>query len=509
MQIPTRLRDADFIESLIFWLLLGSLCLLYLWPIWQFRYLPVLDLPVHLQMASAIHNLHDPSFAFDRYFEMREGLLPYWTTYGVVNLLAYLMPIDAALKALLSLIALGIVGAVLLCLRAFGRSRFLVFFSLPLIYDVNATYGYFAFRLSVVLCLICLALLRLNLTRPRLWRELLLAAAAVATYFTHAHGFALLTFLGLWVLALGGGGWKATLRSAAAAIPALALSAQWYFSALFSGGEGGKVHTPHLPLIRLMELVPHRLLNSITDNSDEVIALGMFVCWVGMLAISPRPAGHKGIRATLTDYLPLLLMLLMLVAYFAVPNKILTPTTRIYGINYRFLLVIALLATLVPRLRIRRWRMLTILPVVLLCIFYGRLVHREYQGFNQRYKAFDQVVTAMKPGKRVLAYTYNTRDPRFTVPLLGHFVGYYHGRKGGVPSSGHTFGTYRYMPVKLKKPQDLPEPNYRGPNNWAWLGPRYDYFLIADQPGSKRSPFPLASLRLVAEGGPWRVYEKR
>jgi hypothetical protein len=200
--------------------------------------------------------------------------------------------------------------------------------------------------------------------------------------------------------------------------------------------------------------------------------------------------------------------MLMLVAYFAVPNQILTPNARIYGINYRFLLVLGLLATLVPRLQLSRWRALAMLPAAAVALYYAQVIHTEYSGFNARTIGFDRVVAGMQPGKRVVAYTYNTRDPRFTVPMLGHFVGYYHARKGGGPSVSHTFATYRYMPVKLKDPGQHPEPNYFGPQNWPLLAARYDYFLVCDHPGSRRSPFPLQELKLVAEGGPWRVYEK-
>jgi hypothetical protein len=508
------------VEDAVFLALLATCAALYLAPLWTARYLPVLDLPTHLQMASALHNLGNPALGIAPFFELRGGLLPYWTYYGLVDLLAYVLPIDEANRVVLSLIALGLVGGLLLALRGFGRSRWLVFLALPFIYDVNHTYGYFAFRLSVFLGLAGLGLLRADLDRPRTWRELLLAAVALLVFFAHAHGFAVLAVLAAATILLASPSLRSAVRGALALVPALGLSAGWYLAALFARPEGlpggpagpsGPVQTPFIPLIRLMELIPHRILNSFEDVRDEAVALVLLVTLAGLVAASPRPRPdpeRRGVRALLAGHLPEILTGLMFVAYFAVPNQILTPTQRIYGINYRFLLVVCLLATLVPRVDLRGWRALGVLPAVLASIYFALFVGREYRGFDKRVRGFDRVVEAMRPARRVMAFAYDTRDPRFTVPMLGHFVGYYCARKGGAPSEAHTFATYEYMPLKLRRPGVLPEPNYGGPQNWPLLASRYDYYLIADREGSRRAPFDLRLVRLVAEGGPFRVYEK-
>jgi hypothetical protein len=418
------------------------------------------------------------------------------------------VPIDAANTVLLSAIALGLVGAVLLALRAFRRSPWLVFLAFPLIYDVNNTYGYFAFRLSVVLALVTLAVLRLDLRRPRLWREALLAGLAILAFFTHAHGFAILVILALVVVGLCSSRPSAAARAVAAGLPAVALAAWWYIPALFGGAADAKIHAPHLPLIRLMELVPHRALNSFKADGDEIVALGLLLTWAGLVLASPRPEA-EGWRARLAAHAPELLAGLMLVAYFAVPNQLITPTQRIYGINYRLLLVVCVLAVLVPRIDLRRWRLVAVLPVVALALWFGLIVHEEYERFHERYRVFDEVVAAMEPGRKVMAYTYQTWDPHFTVPMLGHFVGYYHARKGGAPSAAHTFATYAYMPVKLKHPRRHPEPRRRGPLNWRRLRSTYDYFLVGDSFKSHRTPFNTRGLRLVVEAGLWQVWEKQ
>jgi hypothetical protein len=294
-------------------------------------------------------------------------------------------------------------------------------------------------------------------------------------------------------------------------LPALALSAHWYLSAMLAKGPtGGKISTPFLPLIRLMELVPHRILNSFADGRDELVALCLALLWAALLVSSPRPAlpdGARGVRRLLGSYALEIAAGLMVVAYFAVPSQLLTPTQQIFGINYRFLLVICVLAVALPRLELRRWRALAVAPAVLLAGYFALVVLAEYRGFDQRCRPFDRVIAAMARGKRVLAFNYETWDARFTLPTLGHFVGYYAALKDGVTSYDHSGTQYNYIPVRMRDERALPTPNYPGPLNMGVFGARYDYFLIADRPGSRRAPFDLRQMRLVVEAGLWRVYE--
>jgi hypothetical protein len=509
------------LETILFWSALALLLGLYLAPLWSVRYLPSLDLPMHLSLAAAYHDVGDGATLASRVYESRGSITPYLGFYALTGALAHLMPILAALKLVIALTALGLVGATLLALSAFGRSRWLVFLSLPLLWDVNASYGYFPFRLSVALAIAGLALARRDLDGPSLRRELALGAIAVLTYLTHAHGFALLCLLWGLTVVLGAPRLRVLFRALAPLLPALLLSTSWYLSALFAAGPRGQTGTRivMLPLIRLMELIPHRLLNSLADGRDELVALGIALAWGALIAVSPRPplaAWAEGAgrfaraRARLAGHTLELATGLMVILYFVTPNQLLTPTQQLFGMNYRFLIVICLLATMVPRVDLRGWRALGILPVLLLSAHFGLALLEEHRAFDARYRPhLDRVIAAIPRGQRVMAFNYEVSDPRFTVPVLNHFVGYYTAQRDGVSQVNHTGTSYQYMPVKLRDERALPTPPFPGPVPMAIFMPRYDYFLIQDRPGSRRAPFDLRPLRLVVEAGPWRVYGKR
>lgn len=508
------------LESILFHGLLALLLGLYLAPLVAARYLPSLDLPMHLSLASAYHDVGDASTFASRVYEPRGSLTPYLGFYALTGALAHLVPILTALKLVIALSALALVGSTLLALSAFGRSRWLVFLTLPLLWDVNASYGYFPFRLSVAFALLGLALARRDLDEPRLGRELALGAVGVLTYLTHAHGFALLCVLWGLTVALGAPRLRVFLRALAPLLPALVLSAGWYLAALLAAGPRGETGTRvvMLPLIRLMELVPHRVLNSLSDGRDELVALGIALSWAGLLVASPRPAlpawaGNGRIaraRAHLAGHLPELATGLMVILYFAVPNQLLTPTQQLFGMNYRFLIVICLLAALIPRVDLSGLRALAVAPALLLSAYFGLVVLEESRTFDARYRPhLDRVIAAIPRGQRVMAFNYEVSDPRFTVPVLNHFVGYVTAQRDGVSQVNHTGTSYQYMPVKLRDERAFPTPPFPGPVPMPLFGARYDYFLIQDRAGSRRAPFDLRPLRLVVEAGPWRVYAKR
>ena len=109
----------------------------------------------------------------------------------------------------------------------------------------------------------------------------------------------------------------------------------------------------------------------------------------------------------------------------------------------------------------------------------------------------------------MLAFSYEVLDPRFTVPVYPHLVGYYCALRDGVSSLDQSFTAYAYMPVKLRDERAHPVPPFPGPIDLRVFAARYDYILITDRPGSRRAPFDPRQRPLVVEAGPFRVYRLR
>ena len=71
-------------------LVLGAL------PLWVSRHLPMVDLPQHLHLISALHRLDDPTTLYPQLFAARHALTPYLGYYYLVSALNWLLPLEVA-----------------------------------------------------------------------------------------------------------------------------------------------------------------------------------------------------------------------------------------------------------------------------------------------------------------------------------------------------------------------------------------------------------------------------
>ncbi len=386
------------LEPLAFLLILSLLAVVYSLPLVLPTYLPMMDLPVHAQAMSIMGNMDDPAFGFSKYFEIRQGMLPYRTVYAVGGWLTAFTSAETAARLVLFLISCALMGGTYLCLKAFGRTPWLVVFAFPFIYDVNATYGYLAFRASVGLGLVLLALSRRELDQPRVWRFLVIDLLAVVLFFTHAHGFIIAaTVIFAMILCCSPSVYRG-FRLVLAGLPGDGCALYWIIPSM-----GLESTYKYLKVIRLMELVPHRLLNFYKGGLDEVISILIFGCLIALGFILRREERPRSLRAALAQHFPLLACALVIAAYFAFPNKVLNDVQPIYGINYRFLLPLALLLIIAPVGRARYLMPALIMIGIYVSVWFGLLTTREYVRFGKRAQVFDEIIAKIPMDRRVLS----------------------------------------------------------------------------------------------------------
>ena len=95
------------------------------------------------------------------------------------------------------------------------------------------------------------------------------------------------------------------------------------------------------------------------------------------------------------------------------------------------------------------------------------------------------------------------------MPVLLHFVSYYHAQKGGTPAVRDTFTEYAYYPLALKDPGQHLDHSHPDPLDLEQFGKLYDYVLVTDNRDEPERPFPRGALTLVANRGPWQLYAFR
>src|SRR5437867_11829085 len=105
----TRILDKTWRhrEGVAFW----GLALLYLAPVWAYRYIPTQDGPSHLDNAQILKELGSSAAGYEAYFEVRAEPIPNWTAHLLLAGMLYCVPALTAEQLLVSLYILGFAGA--------------------------------------------------------------------------------------------------------------------------------------------------------------------------------------------------------------------------------------------------------------------------------------------------------------------------------------------------------------------------------------------------------------
>ncbi|MFP5284841.1 MAG: hypothetical protein ACLGI9_03795, partial [Thermoanaerobaculia bacterium] len=193
-------------------------------PLWLIRYLPMVDYPQQLAVASILRYYGDPSRMLQQAYE--PALL---RPQGLFELLAaglaWLMPIHHAGKVVLALsLALVVPAAVALCRRA-GRPDWYALFALAVTYNHAFYWGFADNLLAYPVVLAGGALADRLFDRPRFgWREWLPLAACGLLFYT-IHLQFLLVFAGLvgWLAIARRSDWKLLALRLSSLVPGFVL----------------------------------------------------------------------------------------------------------------------------------------------------------------------------------------------------------------------------------------------------------------------------------------------
>ncbi len=467
-------------------------------PLWVGRYLPLLDLPQHLALATVFARHGDPAWMLFPYYEPQPGeLTPYWTHYLALGGLGRVMTVEAAARVLVTLYVAALPWAAMAAARGLGRPPALGLLAIPLALNGNLYYGFIAYCWGVVLLLLGLGLVARQMDVPRRGRAAGLAAVAAVLFFTHVQPFAFL-LLGAALLAPFGDApaWKRALRAWPLAPAAAGLFLPWLYLATTPGAERyfPPLDAPKAAYQGLGERadgLASAVAGSYLDGTDDGL-LGLWAVLLLLCAARPRdPAGVVPLRRAVV------LTAAALACYFALPVSI----QGQWNIAQRFAWLAALLLPLL--VEPARW-----LPagVVALAAATSANAAWHHARFDREAAPFDRALGAVPPGVRVLGLMYEPRgDVLAHWPYL-HFEQYAVVRGGGM--AAHSFSANPPLPVRLRVEARVPAPELWRPHEFVFAthARYFDYFLVRD-PGGLKDPLRLEDeVTEVFREGAWRVY---
>jgi hypothetical protein len=132
-------------------LFLTALIIIYLTPIWAFKYFPSQDGPAHINNANIIREYHERAL-FREYYVLNKDPVPNWFGHLVLAGLMYFMPALVAEKVLLSgyVILLPISVRYVLCAIR-PDAGFLTVLTFPFVYNFLLHMGFYNFAYSLAM----------------------------------------------------------------------------------------------------------------------------------------------------------------------------------------------------------------------------------------------------------------------------------------------------------------------------------------------------------------------
>ncbi|WP_437631546.1 hypothetical protein [Sorangium sp. So ce854] len=501
-------------------------------PLAVVRYPPMTDLPFHAAQTAVFRHYLDPAWHFREQFTLQPLAVPYMSMYALGALLMLVLPPVAAVKvaaaAMLALLPAGL--AVLF--HGLKRSPLLGALGLVVVWCNLTHWGFLNHMGALGLFAMVVGLTLLLVDRPSRGRQIALALALVALFFTHVFRFpfALAAVVGAAIVVF-----PATRRLRPIALPlapSLALFAVWL--AVRTDTLHAEPFAPALHWERLGE-IPSLLFTSFTDPAEaaaarraaRLVLAALLVCAAGAAARlagigaaaqpapspagaspapapspagaspapaplpagaspdpAPLPAGAAAQPAPLPDaeardrafarlaaLVPVACAAVFLGLFLTLPLQI-----GLWWYVYPREIVAALFLALgaFPDLPRSPWlKAPAVLAISAAALSLGAVVQDNYRRFDESTRDFEAIVARIPPAPRLLYLVFDHGgSTRTTTPFI-HLPAWVQATRGGWLS--FHFAVWDASPVAYRPRSEpgavVPPPT---PLRWEWTPERFD-----------------------------------
>ena len=446
-------------------------------PLWVGEHLPMVDLPQHLMLISALHRLHDPRTIYPQLFEIRPELTPYLGYYWLVSLLNWLVPLTVANKLFLSAYVVGMPLSLAFLLRSLGRPSWPALLAIPFAYGDSFAWGFINYVSAIPLGFLSCGLFVRAIADParrRLW-AILQGLVLVAVLLDHVQVFAFLgialPFLLLTTRAPEDGpklAWRARATAVLSTLPAVALFLAWVVIRIgepteVQAGAPWKAWGPLLSRQNLAfksfqqnlhDFIP-LLSSQLRDGSDRYgVWAAIAVAALGLVAgLALRGHAREG---HIERFRMLGLAVIAIALYVALPFDI---RGYMYYLNPRFAhLATPLALAAVPPLRprLRPFALGLSAAAALVCAVPLTL---GFAAFAREARPLDTLADHVPDGALVMGLIFDTGSQVVTHPVYLHAAALVARPHGG--ATNFTFALTPHSPLKYRA---TPPPTF--PSEW-------------------------------------------
>lgn len=407
-------------------------CLLCSLPVLLATYPPMVDVPQHAALISALKSmLFGGNWPFSELFEVK-AFTPYWLGYCIVMALSVPFGIVLAMKMVVAgALSLFVWTAARFCLRM-GVPSAWTWMLLVLPYGFAFQWGFLNFIVAAPFGFLFLTML-LDLKGRSDWRvSVRIAIWLHCLFFAHILITGFFCIIAMLLLASPWNGWKAWLRRCLPLFSVLPLTVVWLIVSLHGAPTAGDPIIWRIDAHRLVEFLP-ALVSAPDLKTGQLI--GLFMLCVPFLS------GAK-LKKSIFAYLPFVFY----VAWMGVFPHYLGGTFFTYQRFGIFGLPLYLLcfeaAQYDRRLSMMRPGLITIAAAMI-----------GWQGirvstFNAEVAGYRSVIEKAEPGKRMLMLAFNPVSQASEAPLMLHIAGWYQAEHAGLAE--FNFARFWVSPVQYK-----------------------------------------------------------
>lgn len=534
-------------DRALFWLAYLTLLPLYLLPLFVTRFLPGLDLPLHLSLVDAVAKASLPGTPQHALYEAHVAPSGYFAYYALLYLLGKLSSLQLAHRLIISVMIAALPLACARLLQSLGTARFPSLLAFPLAYNMPLHYGFVSFACSIPILVFFVAQVIVILRAERAIPKdiVLLALWGLFLYLGHVQTYGLALLIVLAFIGVPGPGLTRRLAVLVAIVPSLTALYSWQSRGIFSAdltpgaaqvASKGLGYTMRAfwharsaelsgpwqllfdPAKRLFLFQVH-LLRGFMDVSDQLMS-NVFLIALLVLVVVPSIVGsthHPALEGSQPSRLLRLVPLLVaLGAYLALPHHIaefqtIYPRFAILSAVLSFGLIPPALRT-VSRVWLRRLVALSVIPSLL----YALLLTLQFHRYGRELADFATVLDATPPGGKAVGLVFGGGSSRVlsSGAQLANLPAYYPIERRS-PSSLVAV-TFCGAPGSLcrKKPDAVRIPSFNSfhPEQApiAEVVAYFDYFITyAAPPASRLFGSHAKELTPLARAGQWTVYRKK
>ncbi len=486
------------------WLVI-SLILLYLVPIWIFQYIPTQDGPSHLNNAQILSQYTNPTYNFQRIYELRLEPFPNWLSHaGLAVLMQVFHPLIAE-KILVSLYIIGFPLSFIYFLGAVNpANRSLGLFSFVFIYNYLFMMGFYNFVFSIPLAFWTLGYFWKHRRHFTFGQASILNFLLLIIYFGHIVIYlvvlgsiafiAAIQFISQW-LSLHGDSIREHVISLSISlfslIPTFFILINYYLKSNFAT-SAFRIDGRHIPSL-FKQFIAMRILVSYKSYGQDAIGLVVAAVFAILFMITiikrvSRPDFSIHFSFRFEDCI-LFLFLILFTLYMLLPEAFGSGgflNERLALLSCLFLLTwfdispsigfISKPGTFIPRLSLKLMHPPVL--IILCCLTSLTMltgVTYSFARIQPLLQEYTSGVELIKPNTVVLPLNFSgdENDTTRVDPLL--HANHYHTLTNGAINLGNYEPFVDYFPLKFKSGLDLPI--YLPGMNWADVLRKHQHVL--------------------------------